>query len=356
MTQTGKETAMRVLGSLSFVACVFIIVILHRYSKIYVKSLHKVIFYISICNALYSIGVIIGLPTNGTPQCFAQAFLTSAPPLSAIFWTTTIAYMAFSVIYGSIKVDVNSTTLLAFNFIVPTILTLLPLTTETYGSPDEVDWCFLKSRANDDFPAWTTVFWSIAAFYGWLFVALVVYLVLFCVTFRHIYRMRSTLRHSFTVNQLELLLFKLIWYPLVTFCTWLPTAIYDIDELEKTQNSNVAGNETAGYVSYLLASAYGLLICCAYFATNKDVRFILVEVLSGRGFPSDTIVEEFSTIGGRLVQPLRESEMTQNYLDNDNIVRPTDSTTVRPTGIFTVNRVTSATNNSAKWSHVSDYA
>ena len=64
-----------------------------------------------------------------------QAFLTNAFPLAAIFWTTAIAYMVFCIIYKAQKIQVNSKPLWALTFGLPVLLTLLPLSTETYGSP-----------------------------------------------------------------------------------------------------------------------------------------------------------------------------------------------------------------------------
>ena len=77
-----------------------------------------------------------GLPKNGTFECYLQAFLTNAFPLSTIFWTTAIAYMVYSIINNSRKINVHSVSLLIATFVFPVVLTLLPLSTETYGSPE----------------------------------------------------------------------------------------------------------------------------------------------------------------------------------------------------------------------------
>ena len=88
-----------------------------------------------ICTDAHAV-ILAGLPNNGTVECYIQAFLTNAFPLATIFWTTTIAYMVFCIIYKSRKIDVNSKEILLVTFALPVVLTLLPLSTETYGSPE----------------------------------------------------------------------------------------------------------------------------------------------------------------------------------------------------------------------------
>lgn len=60
--------------------------------------------------------------------------MTNAFPLAAIFWTTVIAFMVFSIIFKAEKINVNSTAMWTVTFGLPVVLSLLPLSTETYGS------------------------------------------------------------------------------------------------------------------------------------------------------------------------------------------------------------------------------
>lgn len=249
-------------------------------------------FYISICSIFNSIGICIGLPRNGTIECYLQAFLTNAFPLSVIFWTTAIAYMVFCIIHKAQKIKVDSKPLWAATFVLPVVLTLLPLTTETYGSPEEDDWCFVKERASSSSPPWTTLFWSIFCFYGWLYLNVLVYIVLLAVTLRHIYTMgRGVHKDSITLSKMKASLYKLIWYPLITLVVWLPSAIYDVTELDNDSSGGRYTSNSSQYLAYLLPTTHGILMCGAFFATNRDVQLVLRELWQGRGLPENALLE-----------------------------------------------------------------
>ena len=147
----------------------------------------------------------------------------------------------YSIIFKSEKVNVHSKILLFVNFGIPVILTLLPLSTETYGSPETCnilqhqlsvifsfinqlvsitlitdiftaslflllsfylvdDWCFIKERA--PYSKSSTLVWSIFAFYGWLYLNIVLYFVLLCIALRHVFHMRRTMGDSITGSTL----------------------------------------------------------------------------------------------------------------------------------------------------------
>lgn len=200
-------------------------------------------------------------------------------------------YQVYSIIYNAVKIDVNSNGLLFANFIFPVILTLLPLSTETYGSAEGYDWCFIRERASSGTPEWSTVVWSIFCFYGWLFLNVVLYFVLLCMALRHILQMRTAEKNNLVQQRLEASLHKLVWYPLITFFVWLPSAIYDIDDLEKSYDAGSTTSYAAAYFSHLTPITHGFFICCAYFTTNSDVLIVLTEFVKGRGFLEESLLE-----------------------------------------------------------------
>lgn len=288
----GMDDAMLVISVISIIICAFTIFLYYKYPRMQQKSLYTVVNYMCFCCIFTSIGIALGLPRNGTFKCYLQAFLTNVFPLATIFWTTTIAYMVFGIIYRSRKIDIHSKPVLALTFILPVILTLLPLSTETFGSPqDKDDWCFVRERASSNAPEWTTMFWSMFCFYAWIFLTALIYLVLIFITIRHVYKLRGLVEgSSVTLDKMEASLFKLIWYPLISLIVWGPAAVYDFAELYHATSGQFSGNFLE-YVAYLFPGLHGILICIAFFATNTDVRVILVELCGGRGLPNEQLLE-----------------------------------------------------------------
>jgi hypothetical protein len=176
------------------------------------------------------------------------------------------------------------------------------------------DWCFVKSRASSNSPSWTTLFWSIFCFYGWLYLNVLVYIVLLCVALRHIYLLKNSLNiNSVALNKMETSIYKLVWYPLITLVVWLPAAIHDVTELNEDSSARYTSN-SAQYFAYLLPTTHGIFICCAFFATNTDVRLVLTELFQFRGWPDDTLLET-----------LISAEMTMRAAATDRSSRGSDS-------------------------------
>lgn len=155
------------------------------------------------------------------------------------------------------------------------------------------DWCFIKERASSSSPQWTTLFWSIVSFYGWIFLSVFIYMILVVLTMSHVISMRQSLRtDSLTLNKLSTSLVKLIWYPLITIIVWLPAAIYDFTEYNKAINDRPSkSDDFSQYIAYLLPATHGFLIAIVFIATNIDVRLVLLEMCRGRGMPSPQLLE-----------------------------------------------------------------
>lgn len=323
----GIATAMRTISSIAIVACLFIVFIHLKYQRIQRKSLHKVVCYIACCDIFSSIGIMIGLPQNGTFPCYLQSVLTNIFPLSGVFWTTTIAYMVYCIIYNAEKINVTSYRLLAITCGFPVILTILPLSTETYGSPKNDDWCFIRERASSNSPSWTTVFWSIFSFYGWVYLCILIYVILLCLAFAHVVQMRNELSFSRSLSKMQSSLFRLIWYPMIALFVWLPSAVYDVNELSSSDDDYTAGRATQ-YFAYLLPATHGICLFCVYVATNSDVRVVFLRLLCLMGLPEPSLLEslmatsEASSAGDKKPQLLLRNTSANNKSSDKDTSNP----------------------------------
>jgi hypothetical protein len=141
---------MRASSGASFVASLFLLVLLYKLKKAAkTKSVvNSIMSIIAVANLLLSASIFIGQPHNGTALCWIQAVTTNYFCLVHIFWTTMLAYSLFKATKDSLSANVFSKVYLCFGFVFPLVVTLFPLTTNKFGNPhdDERGWCFLDNR------------------------------------------------------------------------------------------------------------------------------------------------------------------------------------------------------------------
>eukprot|EP00457_Paulinella_chromatophora_P007706 gb/GEZN01007730.1/.p1 GENE.gb/GEZN01007730.1/~~gb/GEZN01007730.1/.p1 ORF type:complete len:335 (-),score=26.99 gb/GEZN01007730.1/:504-1379(-) len=108
----------------------------------------RLVYYMAIADALYSLGGFFGLPEDGTFLCYLQATLLEFPSLASNLWATLIAYTLYLSIVTGVHDPSNTVSLLipkyhALAWGVSGTLTLLPFTTLSYG--DTGSWCYIKN-------------------------------------------------------------------------------------------------------------------------------------------------------------------------------------------------------------------
>lgn len=138
------EFLMRVVGGVSFVACCAVIIAYFRSPSIYKKGSNVFVLYIAICDLMFSVGGIIGIPKDKTVPCYAQSFLTNYFPLCSMFWSIVIVLSLYSVCNSRQEnyKFVTEKSLIYIHctcWLAPLVITLLPLTTENFGPNEEGD-------------------------------------------------------------------------------------------------------------------------------------------------------------------------------------------------------------------------
>lgn len=194
------------------------------------------------------------------------------------------------------------------------------------------DWCFIRERASSNAPEWTTMFWSVFCFYGWIFLNVLLYIILLCLALQHIFKLKKLLNtDSITLNKMQASIQKLIWYPLITLVVWTPAAIYDFTELHEPTTGKFTNNSTQ-YVAYLFPALHGILMSIAFFATNSDVHVVLKELWQGRGLPDPMLLEN-------LVCQMTESPSITNRSSGGSSCSGTTITSLDSKGFKAVNPV-----------------
>lgn len=279
------EFSMRLLSSISCLACLTVMGLYLRYEPISRKSYNRLIFYIAISDFFSAVGGLFGMSKNGTWNCFLQSFLTNYFPLASIFWTVVISYLLYDILQKphahshsptkphGIAVD-TWVHLLCWGL--PLILSLLPLTTTDYGTYDGKDgWCFLRPR--DGSPKWTFHFWLFASFFAWVYIAIALFLIFILYVGYVVASPSGYLQTDSIISQtIRKAIHKLIWYPVIILISWAVTTIYDL-WAGFYPNEEVLADTTFMYFTFSLPLLSGLMTTTAFFGGCSEARRVVSE-------------------------------------------------------------------------------
>ena len=278
------------------------------------NPLIRVCSYVTFGDLVTSSGLIFGFSNDRTHICRAQAFLTNIGPLWSLFWTLRISILVMKIIYKNFQpVTTPPTTTKRFSFssgnslpqlasrrpttlanelessffchlfcwIWPLILTLFILTTNRYGCGGNADvcWCFIGDRS--DSPNWTQAFWTIAAFYFWVWLSILVYTIVFLLA---LYRCH-TLRESLSKSSVEGVIVRtLLPYLLVITICWIFPTIFDVT-IAISPNSILVTSHMSLLIASILPTLQGM------FTGMIFIRLVIKEWLS-----SHTVFPDVSSV------------------------------------------------------------
>jgi hypothetical protein len=288
-------------GILSFIGSLSVLLIFHWNPLIHQKKINQIVYYISFCDLLGTIGWIIGESRDGTVKCWIQSMITSYFPLVSLFLTTLIAFILFAVIHKKLWSILYSNWIFSCCWLIPLILTLVPLTTNQYGNPGSTHgWCFLDRSPSH---RWTLTFWIFVSFYLWFYLAVLIYfLLLWSVSYRlsFVYGTLARLQNRCeirTIVRIKRSVRRFIWYPLIILFCWLPSALWDINEAldESSSSGGGGGGHTASFMSRdwdntlfnLFPACQGLLTSIAFLSTNRDIYHLMRGKSSSSSFQAE---------------------------------------------------------------------
>lgn len=272
--------AMQICASLSAAASFVIVVVYNMNGHLQKVSFNKIIYFICSCDLFASLGMALGHPRDDSTKCWVQAIVTNIFPVAGVFWTTILSYMVYMNVYKQSPIDVFSWECYCVCWGTPIILTLLPLTTNSYGYEGNANsgWCFIDERS--DSPSWTLTFWVALSFYFWMWGALVLYCGLFVVMFLELRRIsvantamagkegQASPDADSTVENLVISnIRKFAWYPGNVLLCWSLPCIADIMSSRHRQQSSLLD-----VISDITPTLLGILNVIAFICTNKEVR------------------------------------------------------------------------------------
>lgn len=202
---------------------------------------------------------------DGTFLCWFQGISLNWFPLSSAFWVVVIALQLQVLINGQpLSQNYNRYHIICWG--VPFLVSILPLTTNTYGKGDNAAICFVSNRK--DSPYWGQEFWIIASFFIWLWLSLltVLYLVIRAGLVIH--------RHANDPRWIQMrkkLLPIFASYPILLFVCWCFSSyigVYDIITGKGDQDSGVV----LYYLANVMPALFGFLSAMVLLITSEDVR------------------------------------------------------------------------------------
>lgn len=246
---------MTTFGVLSSFACLFSCLLISRDMKGRVHN--QFVLFVTLSDFVTSVGMSFGYCQHGSVLCWIQAILTGVGPLCSAYWTTLIAFVALKLVLSQESLEKwrPHTFLYYIGWVLPVILVGLPLTTNTFGCyEDDECWCYLADRS--DSPTWSISFWNYAAFYIWIWGALLFYVAIFI----------TTLFVPLKGNEIDvrkLILSKLIGYPIIITMCWSVASLHDIMLFANPTNS-LNANDVFEIIFVCLPSLQGLLTSGLY--------------------------------------------------------------------------------------------
>jgi hypothetical protein len=276
-----SETVMQIIASVSCCASLFIIFMFYKYPELNKIELSRLVNMICICDLFGSIGMALGHPEDGSTRCIIQAILTNIFPIAGVFWTTLISFLLLIHVFKMRPIDRFSWPIYLLCFLVPILVTFLPLTTNQFGLDEDENhnagWCFLKDRS--DSPSWSLIFWTAVSFYLWMWGGMLLYLILFFFVARETHRVfavNPNLPNWKTFSKILLYFF----FPFNLFLCWLPATIYDF--LRTSGAGSYAGHRLLGAVSDITPTFLGLANAIAFISINEHMRSKVMQLLSSR--------------------------------------------------------------------------
>lgn len=216
-----KSLLLRVPSSMSILGAVLVIFTYVKFPKLRGYKHVELALYITVNDLVASIGQLMGDVPNGSAACWFQGMSCVYNFLSANLWTlVTAVQLYFIVERGRGIKDLCLCHVICWIF--PLVVTLLPLSTNSYGKVSKSDaWCFITGS---DSNSSSTLLWQLFGFYFWIWVGIIlnfcIYISICLRLYRSIALSRKVLK---SIRRLAL-------YPIVFVLCWTASTAFDLHE------------------------------------------------------------------------------------------------------------------------------
>lgn len=222
--------------------------------------------------------MILGDLPSGSSGCWFQGITTNYNFLVSIFFTTVLAYELLSLVRMQQGIQ-NYKLVYAFCWLFPLIVTLLPLSTNTYSNSDPpagTGWCFIGNRS--DSPKWSLTFWVLMSFYFWIWICIIIVCYLYINIVKQLYRatLYSDMEISGSIITLSL-------YPILLVFCWSFTSVVDINSSLGSNAYKNVNIEVINALALILPSLQGFLHSIIFVIRSQVIQQTWREFFQGYG-------------------------------------------------------------------------
>jgi hypothetical protein len=231
------------------------------------KLFMKIITTISLCDCIANSSELLGQPGNDD-LCVTQAVLQQFFYPASWLWTVILTYLLYSLVaHGKISLSEWKMHLIVWG--ICTVITVLPLTTSTYGRhANDDNWCWIQvsSHRRGGFPA--VIIWDYLTFdgviYGSFFLMALWSILIFY---------KLSIQQIVPTEAVMTALRTLVLYPLVFFICWFPNSTVLTAGLDASM-----GSARMVFI-YCLSTWHGGLTAIIFFANSSQSRSLWTQFL-----------------------------------------------------------------------------
>lgn len=251
-----------VCACLSILGCLIIISFSLSFKKLRSYTF-RLVTYLAVADLFASISkdylgfIIPGYLNIG--WCLTQALVQNYSQMASLFITGIISFSLYEMIVNNnTEISKNEKFFVIFSFVLPVILTPLPLITNSYG--DSNGWCWIVYEKDID------TFWMIFEFHGQLVITILMNIFFY-------YKIYKRLSFDECLSQNSELVKKVMnrikWYPIILMICFGPSLVHRIYySIEKEDNMWV------NLISASMGALYGFVNAIVYGMTTK-VRIVI---------------------------------------------------------------------------------
>jgi hypothetical protein len=212
--------------------------------------------------------LLVSRTVDGSSWCTAQGFLNLYFYPASWVWTTVLMCFLFQLATG--KKPFSEVFIHLIGWGVPSVTTLLVLTTNSFGrfsSNDDNDVCTIGG------PYETAFFWHVFSYYGLFVVCLIVMLTLYW----KILNIQYHYHVAVSEQMMKLVLDSLQLYPFFMVLCWSPEIIAFIVQF-------IDDNDQLYHYALIFKLTNGFFTTCVFFGKSQHARKLWLHVLTGKNY------------------------------------------------------------------------
>lgn len=276
----------------------------------------KVITLISFCDLIANGSLLNGVPSDRS-LCVTQGILQQFFYPASWLWTVILTYLLFSlVVHGKIFLEERKMHLIVWS--ICTIITVLPLTTSTYGTHADDDYfCWIQpSGRRDTGGRISSDVWSYFTF-DYIIFSCFFLMALWCLLIFHKLKIKNI--QTSRVGDSDLNTLK--QYPIILFITWFPNAFFLLTFSESSKS------QMTWSIVDSLSIWQGGLTAIAFFVNSLESRLLWHHLVFTRCFgcivkqnETDTLsISSYATFESDDVYYGRDSDRSQSFSKGLNL-------------------------------------